>query len=91
LVDVVTIFQSIQSIQIDIFSEYLSDFDMYENMRGETILEFLFYISEEDYEDFAKENIHFNKPVELKILLFCYMKRNKLCHKMILKIHFEIN
>jgi hypothetical protein len=62
LVDVVTIFQSIQSIQIDIFSEYLSDFDMYENMRGETILEFLFYISEEDYEDFAKENIHFNKP-----------------------------
>jgi hypothetical protein len=59
LVDVVTIFQSIQSIQIDIFSEYLSDFDMYENMRGETILEFLFYISEEDYEDFAKENIHF--------------------------------
>jgi hypothetical protein len=67
MVDVVTIFQSIQSIQIDIFSEYLSDFDMYENMRGETILEFLFYISEEDYEDFAKEYI---------INRFCRIKNN---------------
>jgi hypothetical protein len=61
LVDVVTIFQSIQSIQIDIFSEYLSDFDMYENMRWDYIRVFILYF-EEDYEDFAKENIHFNKP-----------------------------
>jgi hypothetical protein len=76
----VTIFQSIQSIQIDIFSEYLSDFDMYENMRGETILEFLFYISEEDYEDFAKENIHLiNRFCRIKNNYYiCNMKRNKL-------------
>jgi hypothetical protein len=60
-VDVVTIFQSIQSIQIDIFSEYLSDFDMYENMRGETILEFLFYISKKTMKTLQRK-IHFNKP-----------------------------
>lgn len=64
LVDVVKVFQALNSVQIEVLSGYSSQFDMYETMKGETVFEFLFYLDAEDdgdYDDskYDGRNIHF--------------------------------